>query len=899
MILLGIALFLAIFIGTILSFVNLSSVSSLKTELTKLNTTVKLQSLQINKLLDVIDSLKSQSINGELNDELKSISINSDELDNTLSLINDEKVTHSNAALAEKQTESASKPKPSLNQQVKQTKPKKVKEPFSLEKLLMGNGLLWMGAVILALGGVFLAKYSIEAGVFPPELRIIIGACFGVCLVGVAEYLYRNPKRFQINSTMISAALASGGLITCFSMALVAFDFYAFLSPLAAFAILAVISTAATWLSVRFGPILAVVGVVGAYVVPALVSTGSNNVFALLVYVAFVSISTLWVHAIVRHSWLWWLSVAGHFAWLFMSLFIGESNYDWVIFSFCLVSIYLFVLAPVVGWKLNQASFSPMPIKSLLMPRKEQLGIALPVIAMCLLYIWRPFEADILTMLFTLSALLLIAPYRHSAFDTWPFIALSLCILTFLKMPNTYDYTDNLFPFTGGYLFAQVSTVGFIIYSMFSLSLFKERPSYLLLLVLAPMTLMGLSYALSESAASFYLYSVWSVELVIIAAVFAFLGARTKNLLHKMTFLMLANGALTLIFTMLLSASTLTVAIVSQISLMAYLSHKYSLVFPSWLYKIAIAAVLLRLSAAPWLPAYMNETILGLHWSLIIYPIAFGLLFFARLFQTDPILKAWFTGSMLHLIALFVTTETSYLLVGSYPNLLNLSYQQSILLSMNWLILSAVYLWRRQTTSLKKMYLAFSLLLMVGSAVTQLYLSVLQNPFISYQSTGNGILVNWLFPLWAVPAIVLIAMLYARLTKDSMRPLLYGLASVFTVLYINGMIRSYYQPILSFANNGVGQQELYVYSIAWLVIAIGLIVFARKYNNTMVNKAGFGVLALVILKAFLVDLSNLEGLYRALSFIGLGLSLVGLGWLFQRFANNAKNMHSSNTEPEH
>jgi len=30
-------------------------------------------------------------------------------------------------------------------------------------------------------------------------------------------------------------------------------------------------------------------------------------------------------------------------------------------------------------------------------------------------------------------------------------------------------------------------------------------------------------------------------------------------------------------------------------------------------------------------------------------------------------------------------------------------------------------------------------------------------------------------------------------------------------------------------------------------------------------------------------MSSLEGLYRALSFIGLGLSLVGIGWLFQKF----------------
>ena len=36
--------------------------------------------------------------------------------------------------------------------------------------------------------------------------------------------------------------------------------------------------------------------------------------------------------------------------------------------------------------------------------------------------------------------------------------------------------------------------------------------------------------------------------------------------------------------------------------------------------------------------------------------------------------------------------------------------------------------------------------------------------------------------------------------------------------------------------------------------------------------------------AFLVDMSGLEGLWRVLSFLGLGLSLIGLGAVYRRFA---------------
>jgi uncharacterized membrane protein len=40
---------------------------------------------------------------------------------------------------------------------------------------------------------------------------------------------------------------------------------------------------------------------------------------------------------------------------------------------------------------------------------------------------------------------------------------------------------------------------------------------------------------------------------------------------------------------------------------------------------------------------------------------------------------------------------------------------------------------------------------------------------------------------------------------------------------------------------------------------------------------------LAALKVFLVDMGDLDGLYRVASFLGLGLSLVSIGLLYQRF----------------
>ena len=40
---------------------------------------------------------------------------------------------------------------------------------------------------------------------------------------------------------------------------------------------------------------------------------------------------------------------------------------------------------------------------------------------------------------------------------------------------------------------------------------------------------------------------------------------------------------------------------------------------------------------------------------------------------------------------------------------------------------------------------------------------------------------------------------------------------------------------------------------------------------------------LTVAKLFLFDMSNVTGLFRVAAFFGLGLSLVGIGYLYQRF----------------
>jgi uncharacterized membrane protein len=92
--------------------------------------------------------------------------------------------------------------------------------------------------------------------------------------------------------------------------------------------------------------------------------------------------------------------------------------------------------------------------------------------------------------------------------------------------------------------------------------------------------------------------------------------------------------------------------------------------------------------------------------------------------------------------------------------------------------------------------------------------------------------------------------------------------------------RIYHGPITSTGPTTGAEQ--YTYSIAYLAFGVVLLGIGILVNSQRARLASAVVIALTILKAFLIDMSTLTGVYRALSFMCLGLVLVAIGWLYQR-----------------
>jgi uncharacterized membrane protein len=158
----------------------------------------------------------------------------------------------------------------------------------------------------------------------------------------------------------------------------------------------------------------------------------------------------------------------------------------------------------------------------------------------------------------------------------------------------------------------------------------------------------------------------------------------------------------------------------------------------------------------------------------------------------------------------------------------------------------------------------------------------LQNPILSWTDVG-GVVVNLLLLGYAVPAVLALLLSYAVAGR---RPVAYANtiaagALILALGYLTFEIRRiYHGPVM--ASGPTTGAEQYTYSIGWLMFGVVLLGIGILFNSQRARLASAAVIALTIGKAFLIDMSTLTGVYRALSFMCLGLVLVAIGWLYQR-----------------
>src|SRR5205085_1759922 len=64
----------------------------------------------------------------------------------------------------------------------------------SFEERFGASWVVWIGGIALALGGIFLVQFSIEAGLIGPGVRIFLGGVLAAALIAAGEWLRRNDQ---------------------------------------------------------------------------------------------------------------------------------------------------------------------------------------------------------------------------------------------------------------------------------------------------------------------------------------------------------------------------------------------------------------------------------------------------------------------------------------------------------------------------------------------------------------------------------------------------------------------------------------------------------------------------------------------------------------------------------
>jgi uncharacterized membrane protein len=166
---------------------------------------------------------------------------------------------------------------------VKPVTPAAPKEQSNWEEYIGEQLLSKIGIVILIIGVGIGAKYAIDHQLLSPAMRIAGG-------YGIAAVLGLFAYRFNGKYTAFSAVLVSGALAVTYFMTYAAYVFYGLYPYWLAFTLL-FLTTAATVVSaLRYNRvIIAHIGLVGAYVLPVLISNQSNHISSYLIYMAVIN----------------------------------------------------------------------------------------------------------------------------------------------------------------------------------------------------------------------------------------------------------------------------------------------------------------------------------------------------------------------------------------------------------------------------------------------------------------------------------------------------------------------------------------------------------------------------------------------------------------------------------
>ncbi len=150
---------------------------------------------------------------------------------------------------------------------------------------LQGNPIARIGAVIFFFGVIFALKFAADVGLFPIEFRLILAAGVSMAFLGIG-FTLRNSKR------QFALILQGVGVGVLYITTFIAYKFYYFIPTPLAFPLLVAITALSGVLSVlQNAKSLAFLAIVGGFLAPLLSSEKEGSHIALFSYMALLNVA--------------------------------------------------------------------------------------------------------------------------------------------------------------------------------------------------------------------------------------------------------------------------------------------------------------------------------------------------------------------------------------------------------------------------------------------------------------------------------------------------------------------------------------------------------------------------------------------------------------------------------
>jgi uncharacterized membrane protein len=764
--------------------------------------------------------------------------------------------------------------------------------------------VVWVGGVALALGGIFLVRYTIQEGLIGPGVRIVLGALLALALAATGEWQRRKEDQLSLASlpsANIPSILTAAGTTVAYATVYAAYALYGFLPPPAAFILLGIVALLTLGAALLHGPVLAGLGVIGAYLAPMLVASKAPDFWALYVYIAVINAAAfalarlrLWYYialAALVLSALWALpGIDLHFpSAVALNAHVFHALSGFALAAIFLVCGFLYGPAPApneIDWFSTLALSVYLFIATLLVLASRHDPVALTAfVILTIATVAIAWRAEAATGAVPVAAVLAMVVMAHWAVQMNVTGLLAPSGPTAPAIPEP-EYFESGWHLTVAALWAALFGIaGFLAQGRSGRALVPMV--WCATGVFAPLAMLialyyriaGVDRSLPFAALALLLAAVYGVATETLVR----RGQRPGSMAAGAIYATGTLAALALALTFALEKGWLTVGLALMSPGAAWIAEKRPLPWLRWLSAIMAAIVVARVGHDPRIVGNELGTTPIFNWLLYGYGVPAASFWLAgwllRKRADDLPARIVDAGAILFTVLLASLEIRHYANGGDIYRPVSPAVEIMLDVNVGLAITIGLERIRGRSGSIVHNFGALIVAALALAAVIVDLVTALSPPFRNFPI--HGAVFNTILLGYGLPAVLAISLaLIARTT----RPMAYRItaaivAVTLALFYLTLEVqRLFHGPVLA---GPISDAEQYTFSTVWLIFGIALLTIGFALRSQPARLLALGVISLTIAKVFILDTASISGIYRALSVIGLGVVLLGIGWVYQ------------------